>query len=288
MPPLIAQAGSGSLRRLAPHRNPGLEIVFIRRGHLTWRTEDLEESVTPGMVYFTLPGQLHGSTREFEPGHEWIFAVISASLSRHGRLVLHRDLPFSSAEARDISCCLSDAKRHAFPASPALGTLLAELVRETHNPGALHRAKVRQLAAAAVVELVRSVAGEQRRTTGLARAAVELRVLSLIEKLRAQPCKKWTLPELAASCKLGRSRFSTLFVKLTGDTPVRFLNRLRVQLACRMLRETRLPITHIALDCGFESSQYFARVFKQFTGGLDASSYRIGKLPYTPTWTAVV
>ena len=126
-----------------------------------------------------------------------------------------------------------------------------------------------------------SVAGERNRTAaGPARAAVEMRLLALIEKLRADPCKKWTLTELATSCKLGRSQFSTLFVKLTGDTPVRFLNSLRIQQACRMLRETRLPVTRISLDCGFESSQYFARVFKQFTGGINAKSYRIGEHPW--------
>lgn len=282
MTQLIVQAGSGSIRRLSPHRNPGLEIVFIRRGHLTWRTEDLEESVTQGMVYFTLPGQLHGSTREFEPGHEWIFAVISASPTRNGKLAWHPDLPFTTAEAREISPLLTGAKRHAFPATPVLGPLLAELVRETHDPGALHHAKLRHLAAAAIIELVRSVAGERNRTAGHARAAVEMRMLSLIEKLKADPCKKWTLTELAASCKLGRSRFSTLFVKLTGDTPVRFLNSLRVQQACRMLRETRIPVTRIAHDCGFESSQYFARVFKQFTGGLDARAYRNEKQKASP------
>lgn len=280
MPSLIVQAGSGSMRRLSPHRNPGLEMVYIRRGHLTWMTENLEESVTPGMVYFTLPGQLHGSTREFEPGHEWIFAVISARLTRNGKLAWHRDLPFSAAEAREISSRLTGAKRHAFPATPILGPLLSELVRETHDPGALNRAKVRHLAAAAIIELVRSVTGERSRTTGHARAAVEMRMLSLIEKLRAEPCKKWTLTELATSCKLRRSQFSTLFVKLTGDSPVRFLNSLRVQQACRMLRETRLPVTRIAHDCGFESSQYFARVFKQFTGGLDARGYRNGEHPW--------
>lgn len=274
MPPLIVQVGRGSIRRLSPHRNPGIEIVLIRRGHLSWRTEEIEESVTPGMVYFTLPDQLHGSAREFEPGHEWIFAVISASRSKRGRLILHPDLPFSAKEVAAIASCLTGAQRHAFPASPAMGALLEELVRETHDSGALHQAKQRQLAALVVIELVRSVAGGKSQTLAHARAAVECRVLALVEKLKAQPCEKWTLPELAASCKLGRTRFSALFIKLTGDTPVRFLNDLRVQKACRMLCETQLSITRIALDCGFESSQYFARVFKQFTGGLDARSYR--------------
>jgi len=282
VPPIIVQSGSGSIRELPLHKNLGLEIIVIRRGQLAWRTEDVKEWVTPGTVYFTLPGQIHGSEHEFEPGHEWVFAVISASLDKNKKLRFHSDLPFLAKEATEISRWLTGCKRHAFLASPTLGDLLSELVREVWERGEFHRAKIRLLAAAAVIELVRSVAAGRSAKPVQVRPAVENRVLAVIEKLQKQPGEKWTLPQLTADCRLGRSQFSTIFLRLTGDTLIRFLNRIRIQLACRMLRKTNAPITDIALKCGFESSQYFARVFKQFTGGLDARTYRNqepGQLP---------
>jgi AraC-like DNA-binding protein len=41
--------------------------------------------------------------------------------------------------------------------------------------------------------------------------------------------------------------------------------RARVVRAEQLLRETERPITHIAHDLGFSSSQYFATVMKRYT-----------------------
>jgi AraC family L-rhamnose operon regulatory protein RhaS len=53
---------------------------------------------------------------------------------------------------------------------------------------------------------------------------------------------------------------------LTGDTPITYLNRLRVRHADQLLKTTDHSITDIAFECGFQSSQYFATVYRQFTG----------------------
>ena len=87
------------------------------------------------------------------------------------------------------------------------------------------------------------------------------------------------LQKMATHCRLGRTQFARIFHEQTGDTPMRFINRMRVRLACRLLRGTRLPVTRIALDCGFGSSQYFAKVFNAYTGGMDACGYRRNRCP---------
>lgn len=56
-----------------------------------------------------------------------------------------------------------------------------------------------------------------------------------------------------------------MFREQTGQTPADYLQRLRIEQAERLLTETRTPIVRIALDCGFCSSQYFARVLARHT-----------------------
>lgn len=275
MDPLIIQFGSGSLPRLPLHHNPGLEIVLLRRGQLSWTTEDVEEAVSPGTVYFTLPDQLHGSIHEFEPGHEWLFVVIAATRCAKHQLQLPAELPLSTQERTTIGRCLSQSRRHAFKASPALGLLLAELIEELKQPHEhLAAAKVRLLSSLLIIELVRSVQAECPSPAPQVRGRAEHRVRALVDELRKHPETRWQLDTLAKRCKLKRSQFAAIFLALTGDSPIRFLNRRRVQLACQYLKETEDSVTTIALNCGFESSQYFARVFKRFTGGLDARTYR--------------
>jgi AraC-like DNA-binding protein/AmiR/NasT family two-component response regulator len=60
---------------------------------------------------------------------------------------------------------------------------------------------------------------------------------------------------------------------LTGLSPVQYIQSLRLRQAKKLLRESDNPITSIALDCGFNSSGYFSRVFKKDTG-LTPSQYR--------------
>lgn len=271
---LIVQFGSGNIRRLPLHQNPGLEIVLIQRGRLRWQAEAVEEELKPGTVYFTLPGQVHGSSEEYEPGHEWMFIVIAAKMQNRSRILLPGELPLPPSDVARISRLLTGSRRHAHQATLALGVLLGELLQELREPGPLHGTQVRLLAAGVVVELARSIKASRTTPEPSVVGGAEFKVRCLVERLRQDPSGAWKLDRLAEECGLRRSHFSTLLQAETGDTPMRFLNRLRIELARKMLRESALPITRIALECGFESSQYFARVFQQFSGGVSARSYR--------------
>ncbi len=267
---LVLQSGIGSLAKLAAHRNPGLEIVFVRRGHLLWQTEGVAEPVPPGAVYFTLPEQEHGSAEEFEPGHEWIYVILAPGKSGP----LHPALGFSRAETTEIEALLREARRHSLGGGTAMEGLLAALVEEVNAPGYLHEARVAALARAAVIELARCVRAHRSTTAPTVRSGAQERVRRLVAAIANEPARAWTLGEMAEYCRLGRTRFATVFRDQSGDSPTRFLNRMRVREACRMLRDTERSITHIAMECGFGTSQYFAQVFKRCTGGLNARTYR--------------
>lgn len=48
-----------------------------------------------------------------------------------------------------------------------------------------------------------------------------------------------------------------------GHSPNHFIRLIRTQKACELLKNTDLPISHIAASCGFSDSSYFGKVFKQ-------------------------
>jgi AraC family transcriptional regulator len=72
-------------------------------------------------------------------------------------------------------------------------------------------------------------------------------------------------PEIARHIGFSVSLVHQMFKEQTGQTPADYLQRLRIDCAERLLTETQTPIVQIALDCGFCSSQYFARVFAKHT-----------------------
>lgn len=270
---LIDEYGHGSARRLPLHRNPGLEIVYLRHGRLTWQYEGRQEALAPGSVFFTLPWEVHGSTSEFEPGHEWYFVVLrisGKSLQQRSPLSFPHGLGFPANTARRLGELLRKAPRRAWPAGPMIPTLLPALVRELDAAGPLHEAYASRLAALLVVELGRIVAAGMAAPDSDPAARRLATFLSDLERRCDEP---WTLATMAAAVGLKRTQFAASFQHHTGDTPIRYLNRLRVERARKLLLGTRRPITDIAFDCGFSSCQYFASVFLEFTGK-SASAYR--------------
>jgi len=70
-----------------------------------------------------------------------------------------------------------------------------------------------------------------------------------------------TLPRLARQAGMSERSFSRHYLRATGQTPLRAIERLRVETARRLLSETRLPVKRIAQRCGFGSEETMRRSF---------------------------
>lgn len=84
--------------------------------------------------------------------------------------------------------------------------------------------------------------------------------------LRADLEKDWTLAEMAKAVGMNSSYFSDVFRQKTGTTFTRFLAKLRVEKARRLLENSDLRISEIAFGCGFRTISQFNRRFKEITG----------------------
>jgi len=78
--------------------------------------------------------------------------------------------------------------------------------------------------------------------------------------------RKVSLKEIADVSKLSAPYFSTIFKNEMGENLSDYLNRLRVEKATAMLKETDLLISEISTACGFEDQSWFSKIFKNYTG----------------------
>ncbi|MGP4103273.1 AraC family transcriptional regulator [Nonomuraea sp. KM90] len=85
----------------------------------------------------------------------------------------------------------------------------------------------------------------------------------------------WTVERLAAEAGMSRSAFAAAFRALIGEAPMRHLTARRMQEAARLLAETSLPHSAIALRVGFHSTVGFHLAFKQWHG-FTPGEYRRG------------
>lgn len=57
-----------------------------------------------------------------------------------------------------------------------------------------------------------------------------------------------------------------MFRRYLGQSPVDFLNEYRLRFSGHLLRSTELPVTEIALSCGFNHLSYFSKLFTERFG----------------------
>lgn len=85
----------------------------------------------------------------------------------------------------------------------------------------------------------------------------------LIREEGALDMRGATVEALAEHVGVGARHLSRLFQKHLGASPVQVAKTARVQRAKRLLTETNLPITDIALQSGFGSLRRFNAVFQE-------------------------
>ncbi len=99
------------------------------------------------------------------------------------------------------------------------------------------------------------------------------RVASYAARLGSEFYTAVSLDEAARTVGLGRRRFTELFREVTGESWRRYVHRLRLEYAARLLVSTDRSVTAIAFECGFEELSHFHHSFKT-AYGLTPLAYR--------------
>lgn len=252
--------------QLPPHRHDEMiEICVLEKGHQIYCVEGREYPLRGGDVFITYPGEVHGSG-----GHPenvgalyWVIVRVPRAPQR-----------FLALESRDwqrlLHPLLADRPRKFAGAGQLKPILDAAMAAYQEEESPLRKINLQNLLLRFMLDLVScsSAAPAARRFP----SEPIRRVLKYMD--RHLDCDALQLSTLAAMANLSISRFKVRFREEVGTPPAQYLNRRRVAVARHLLRSTDLPVTEIALRVGFSSSQYFATVYKRFTGEIPSGRRR--------------
>jgi len=99
------------------------------------------------------------------------------------------------------------------------------------------------------------------------------RIEPVIDYLVTNPERKFDVQMMADMANMSLSSFRRHFKEHTGKTPGEFYTDLKIMVAARRLLVTDERISDIAYQVGFQSLNYFSRMFKSVFG-VSPSSYR--------------
>ncbi len=238
---------------LHAHRDV-LEICYLAKGRQLYRVGRRDFVLRGGDVFVAFPGEVHstGEAPQEKGQLYWLQVLLPSGSAR-----------FLNCPARDsrtlIQQLLGLPHRH-FAGEPALARVLDEIFaahRRASDP--LQRTTIQNR----LVDFLLRVIACARQSP---RASVSPPISSLLRYIKANAHQALPLAALAARLGLSLPRFKARFKQEVGIPPAEYVLRCKIEAAKKRLAQPNANVTTVAFDLGFSSSQYFATVFKRYTG----------------------
>ncbi|MDP9938114.1 GlxA family transcriptional regulator [Ectopseudomonas alcaliphila] len=101
----------------------------------------------------------------------------------------------------------------------------------------------------------------------------DVTVLQIQHWLEEHYADKFRFEDVAREHGMSIRNFMRRFQGATGDKPLHYLQRLRIETAKSLLSSTRKSIKTVSYEIGYDDASFFARLFRQHTG-LSPNHYR--------------
>lgn len=169
-----------------------------------------------------------------------------------------------SGRARELTQLIMSSRKGIYPICPDANRYISELLDTVAEKKEFFEFKVLSLLSeiAHVIYTSNSAITEHRESekTAHRRAVMTL----LIEKIEREYKTHLTLADLAEQAQINEKYLCRFFKEYTGQTPIDYINRLRVERACYELSVGRRNVTEAAFECGFNDLGYFSKIFKKY------------------------
>lgn len=227
------------------HYHDHYEIYFLAKGSVRYFIEDRVFDLEEGDVVLIPPHVIHRTATLMNKGSERIVIAFTNEFimypANDRRLSCFQVLYFKNPSVRKL---VESAENEFLKNDKYSEELIAGYIREI------------------IVKLKRLTEESKPEMVSQSSSIIQKAVHHISENFS----QELSLSMLAEDFGLSESHFSRQFKAFTGFGVNEYIATVRVKNAEKMLSTTKLPITEIAQNCGFNSSSYFAAVFKKIRG----------------------
>ena len=235
------------------HYHNSYEIYYLCEGTRKILVQDRIYEIAPGDVVMFRPNVFHRSM----------------STGTHTRYNVEFTEGFianyftEAARAPMLKCFDSEFIRLSEEERKEFNVLFEKMQREYNGGGRFY------ITLAGILSLLCDAAERHvctQSSAGETESKATKKLRPIISYINANYVDVSSIEEIAGACYLNKSYMCRLFKREMGITVVEYLNNIKIQQACELLRNTDESLTDIAMSCGFSGASYFGQQFKKSMG----------------------
>lgn len=155
--------------------------------------------------------------------------------------------------------------------------LIKEIYQEMHQKGECYEMIVQHNLIHIFEYIFRNIDSFSKSRTSRIQITAQVRIQKMLSYIYEHYSETVKLEDIARAANISRSEAGRCFNIYMGYSPIEALIRYRLQIARKLLNETNLTLQEISVECGFNSVNYFSRLFRK-TYGCAPGNYRtLGK-----------
>ena len=242
--------------------NCGLSFFYVNEGKFEWILDGQIFLVFPGDLFIVLPNQIFGS-----PNNIWDVGVFSSISITLDKVFDDTDFTFGDWSGLPITEQKLIGKLFFLNPKPVIqnfrifGEVFSKIQQELSICEIGFKTRVNQLLDELILCTVRQLSKQDNLRRDFPQTFQKFDKI-----LRENISHPWTVEEMAVIMGLGTTAFTEKVKSYSGFSPLNYLINLRIAESIKLLKNTTISLTDIALDTGFYSSQHFSSTFKKLTG----------------------
>lgn len=161
---------------------------------------------------------------------------------------------------------LLEAKEHA-----SLARIVDAIMEEAGEKRTYYKKAIRQYVHLLIYELIRLSNGLLDYEDPSPRKSNGMQIAAALEYINRQYAQQLKVKDLADACGMSETHFRRIFEEYVNMSPMDYLNLVRIQRACELMKKNNDSMDVIAAKCGFTTTSTFNRNFKKY---LETSPYQ--------------
>lgn len=230
------------------HHN-AIEITFMSSGAQSFTINQTKYSLCGNQYLIVPPNIEHAFAEKTEKSHCF---YISIDILNH-----KNDFAGLPKKESNVLYDMLTSLKTGIVSSYNATSDLTKILMEYANPSLLSITKIRNLFLSFVIKFLENLNNPN--------STISLEIQAAIDYIENNLTENITLKQLSSISNLSQTTFINHFHRDIGFTPKEYISRKKIERAQELLSIKENTITDVASELCFETTQYFATVFKKYT-----------------------